>query len=377
MTLGLVSLIGLLGFWFIRRRIEDDAERRFVTSLYVIALIAILVSLPVIDWRYMPGILWQMQFPWRTLMVSTVLLAVVSGYTIYLLLKNASIERQRVAVIAVGLLAIYAVTPLVMPRAERHLDNIDAVKQDPVTLGWEAEYAPMQLLCSPDKKEDVAQGYACSLSRVRKRLAERGNGLRVISGSVNIAEATKDGLKMDLKIDNSSDVEAVVELPMIYYPGYKAVMDGNELTVGYSTEYGLVTVTIPARTKGEVKVYYGLSLATELGVTITAATIVLSVGWLAVSGVRNARERRKEAELMQNFAEMREAVASSAMKPTTKETSTKTTKSVKTAKSAKAAKATTKTKVVKAKTKTSKAEPARRSTTTKVRTVKKSSKEAE
>lgn len=414
-TLGIVALIGLVGFWFVRQRIEDDNERRFVTSLYIIAVLAILVALPIVNWYHLPGIFWQMQFPWRTLMISTLALAVVSGYTIYLLIRNISNERQKVAVVAIGMLAIYVVTPLIMPRAERHLDDIAKVKQDPVVVGWEAEYAPMQLLCSPDDEKDVAQGYACSLSRVRERLAERGSGLRVMSGGMAVMEATKDGLRMTLKVDNSSDMESLIELPMIYYPGYKATLDGHELNVSYSAEYGLVTVTVPAKTKGEIKVYYGMSFATQLGAMVSVVTVILGGIWLVISAVNEHRARRKESEMMKVFAEMREAVAngiteevdleSEALideihnedqevvelpKPAAPEApltsmvppevpevvpeinpTKDSTSKAKTTKKPAQRKTTTKTKVVKARaTRTSTKAATRRSTTTRVRTVK-------
>lgn len=181
-TLGVVAIIGLMGFWFVRKQIEDKDQRRFVTSLYVIAVLAMLLALPVVNWYYMPGILWQMQFPWRALMVTTLLLAVVSAYTLYELVRGSARERQKVAAVAMGMLAIYIVMPLILPREDRHIAGVEEVKKDPVTIGWEAEYAPMQILCSPEVEEDVKQGYACSLSRVREKLKERGKKLKVVSG---------------------------------------------------------------------------------------------------------------------------------------------------------------------------------------------------
>jgi len=109
----------------------------------------------------------------------------------------------------------------------------------------------------------VAEGYACSLGRIREILAERGDDVRVVSGGVILQQASRDGLKMNLIVNNPSNEDAVVELPMIYYPGYQATMDDMNLQVGASYEYGLVAVTIPAGSKGEVKVAYGLSLATQ------------------------------------------------------------------------------------------------------------------
>ena len=101
------------------------------------------------------------------------------------------------------------------------------MKEDPVTLGWEAEYAPMQMLCSPEVEEDVRQGYACSLGRIRERIAERGTSLEVIDGSAEISEVERDGLKFDFVVDEVAE-NTTVELPVIYYPGYEAKL-GDEV----------------------------------------------------------------------------------------------------------------------------------------------------
>lgn len=310
-TLGVIAIIGLMGYWFVRKQIEDDDQRRFVTSLYVIAVLAILVALPVVNWYYMPGILWQMQFPWRTLMVSTLLLAVVSAYTMYGLIKGLAQEKQKVATVVMGMLAIYMVMPLILPRENRHLNGVEDVKDDPVTIGWEAEYAPMQILCSPDLEEDTKQGYACSLSRIRERLEERGTELRVVSGEVETKDVTKDGLRMSFVVE-SEDEGSEIELPLIWYPGYAAELDGERLEVRASEEYGMVLVKIPEGKGGEVKVYYGLSKMTGIGIAISVITAGLSVVWLVLSGVKSGVKRKKsraeDAEMAELMVSVREAV---------------------------------------------------------------------
>lgn len=313
-TLGVVAIIGLMGFWFVRKQIEDKDQRRFITSLYVIAVLAMLLALPVVNWYYMPGILWQMQFPWRALMVTTLLLAVVSAYVLYELVRGLAKERQKVAAVALGMLAIYMVMPMILPREDRHLAGVEEVKKDPVTIGWEAEYAPMQILCSPEVEEDTKQGYACSLTRIREKLKERGEKLKVISGKAKLGEVKRDGLKIDFEI-KSGDEASEVELPLIWYPGYTAEIDGEKLEVKASEEYGMVLVTVPEGKSGEVKVYYGLSRMTLIGLMISVTTAGLSVVWLVFAGVRDyaksKKSRKEDTEMVELMNTVREAVEAS------------------------------------------------------------------
>lgn len=80
------------------------------------------------------------------------------------------------------------------------------------------------------------------------------------------------------------------------------------LQVGHSQEYGLVTVTIPAGAKGEVKVNYGLSLATQIGGLISVTTAGLGVVWLIVSAILDRRQRKKQAEMSHLMDSVREVV---------------------------------------------------------------------
>lgn len=308
LALGVIVWIGLLGFWFARKKIERPEERSFVTSLYIVSVLAILVALPIVNWHHLPGILWQMQFPWRTLMIVSLAMSVVSGYTIYGFIRGLEEDKQKIAAVTVGMLAIYLVTPVIIPNPERKLESVEEVADDPVVIGWEGEYAPMQLLCSPEVEEDVKQGYACSLSRIRERLAERGKDVKVISGGVIVERAVKEGLKMRVTVNNLSNETAKIELPMIYYPGYEASLNGEKLTVGYSQEHGLVTVEVPAGAKGEIAVKYGMSLATQIGLMISGLTAALGLVWIIWSGINERVQRKKEKEKSALVSEVREVV---------------------------------------------------------------------
>lgn len=299
LALGMIVWVGLIGFWFVRKTIENKNQRSFVTALWVIAVLAILLSLPVINWYYMPGLLWKMQFPWRALMVMATAMSVVSGYTFYALIAGMMEERQKVAAVALGMMAIYLVTGMIIVKPEQHLGSIDDLKKDPVVLGWEAEYAPMQLLCSPDVEEDVKQGYACSLARIRERLDERGTKLKVIDGKAKISNIERDGLRVNFLVmsEDKDEGATTIELPMIYYPGYEATLNDQKIAVSASEKYGLAQVVIPAGESGEVRVKYGLSAATKFGVIISGTTAVLCVVYLVASSVRSAHKRKKDAEM--------------------------------------------------------------------------------
>lgn len=313
LALGIVLWIGLIGFWFVRKKIADRDQRRFVTSLAVITLIALLLTLPILDWRILPTAVLQVQFPWRLLEIVTLAGSVVAAWTIYALIQDLAGWKQKILVVIVGMLALYSMASLVMPQPEKYLDEGgDEWKlTSSAVLGHQAEYAPTQLLCDPESAEDRAKGYACSLERIEEVLAERGDGLRVISGSAKINRAKKDGLKISFQVNEVAET-TVVELPLIYYPGYQAKLGENKLEVSHSAEYGLVTVVLPRGAKGEVKVNYGLSQATQLGLLISVSFAVLGVIWLIITAILDKKARKKDAEMDRLMDSVREVIAEEA-----------------------------------------------------------------
>ena len=60
-------------------------------------------------------------------------------------------------------------------------------------------------------------------------------------------------IEFNLKEENDNDTS--LELPLVYYKGYKASCDGNDLKV-YKSDKGLVTINIESRKEGSFKVRY-------------------------------------------------------------------------------------------------------------------------
>lgn len=139
----------------------------------------------------------------------------------------------------------------------------------------------MQLLCSPDNEGEVAQGFACSLKKVAEALEKRGDGIEIISGKAKVTDVERDRLKFWFKVENEGSTDTEVELPVIYYPGYVAKLDGERIEVKESERLGLAALVVPAGLSGKIEVYYGLSRATVVGMTISGVTAVLGIAWMA------------------------------------------------------------------------------------------------
>ena len=321
LSIGLVAIVGLIGFWLVWRHIAERRERRFVISMYVIAWLSLVMMSFVIDWNYLPKILLSVQFPWRFMMIFITAMSVVSGYVVRELTRALTEPGAKVVVVIAGVLAVAPVISL-LERTDNYVyeDQVSFASTSG-SVGWQAEYAPMQLLCNPDDWDDQVQGYACSLDRIPKLLKKRGLNPKITNSALVISDYEKDGLRISFKLEEkaSSDVvesfdaeasreDALIELPLIYYPGYQATLDGEGVLVRASEEYGLVELVIPADSTGEVKVWFGLSRPTKFGVLISAGTALLGLVWMAIAGMFRIGKKKKRTDAETLMASMRSAL---------------------------------------------------------------------
>lgn len=326
LSIGFVALVGVIGFWLIWRHIAERKERRFVISMYVIALLSLLMMSFAIDWNYMPKILLSIQFPWRFMMIFITAMSIVSGYVVRELTRGLTEPGAKVMVVVAGLLAVAPVVGL-MENTEHYVYE-DQVEFSTTSgaVGWQAEYVSEKILCDPDKYEDQVKGYACSLMRIPEILKKRGNKAIVTSHNAVVSDYAKDGLNVDFKVslDDKEPVQlenvdddivekevakgVTVELPLVYYPGYKASLDDTEVEVRSSDQYGLVEVVLPEGTEGEVKVWFGVSRPTRIGLLISAGTATLGLVWVVISGVLKLGKKKKNTDAETLMASMRVAM---------------------------------------------------------------------
>ena len=74
---------------------------------------------------------------------------------------------------------------------------------------------------------------------------------------VAITDYHKDGIKIEMYCQNRGDKTEIVELPLLYYYGYRAYdkITGQELTITTSDNYA-VCVEVPAGYEGTVQVTF-------------------------------------------------------------------------------------------------------------------------
>lgn len=346
LTIGWASLLGILGFWFIRKKLSNEDERSFLTSLYIIMMIALFLVLPILTWAILPTDLLRIRFPWQLLEIFAVISPVITSYVIYYVFRDFSIEKQQIGVVMAGLIAIVSVQPfLIKPKVSENSNMTDS-QLDPSAL-----YAPTALLCNENR---TTSDYLCSNRRLsqsttflneenakdddfvileeqdsatsasfeelnpqKKKESEKTSpkpetknlipSAPIFEGDGEIHVIQTDGLKYAIQVSNNEN-GATIELPVIYYPGYIAEVNHQQLTITPDQKSGLVKIQIPAHINGIISVYYGLSPATKLGGAISLGTLTICMIWLLIDSILHLRRRKENLEAEDMVESVREVL---------------------------------------------------------------------
>lgn len=280
--IGIIALIGLFGFPFVARKIRSRAVRKFLWIIYVLAIGSLVMTGKLVDWQCMPSILWMVQFPWRWTIIFDVLMVIISAAVIHGILEDLKLANNRAAIVVIGLLAALNVYPLFAVTASnlRHPEGVfpstDIVQG---VTGSQVEYAPLQLLCA-----DRPWIECNTQEKFVNTIADRGREVEVITGKAELKDIQHDGLKYQLQVKTTE--VAKLEFPLIWYPGYQAKLGKEKLPVRASEKYGLVEIELPANAEGEVRLSYGMSVATKIGVAISALTAAGCVAWVIYPKVK-------------------------------------------------------------------------------------------
>ncbi len=107
---------------------------------------------------------------------------------------------------------------------------------------------------------------------------------------IEVSQWSREGLRLDVSCSNTSGAETALEVPLLYYKGYRAYnRDTGEAFSVYAGENFAVTVKIPADFTGEVIVEFQPPWYWRLGEVISLVSVIV----FAVTIVRLKKESRR------------------------------------------------------------------------------------
>lgn len=278
-----VLLVLTIGFLVFRKDIKNENYRRFSMMSIVISAIFVLFSTRI--FAFIPAVQnfhSMLQFSQRMLIIQSVLLPFVAGYFIGEKLKN---KREIMIAAAIASISYIHITTSAIEPGKVSLPmnvGVDYNLVDGISIAM-GEYQPIF-----PKVENVKDISETAAGYVKKTISEKGRKADVISGSAKISEFEKKGSRMRLAVSENKN-GAEIELPMFYYPGFKAVLNGKPVKTSYSNKNRMVSVKLNPGQNGALEVYYGISPATKIGSIVSGLSFLACGLFMVIKRYKNAK----------------------------------------------------------------------------------------
>lgn len=263
---GLILTCGIALRLFVYKK---SAELKSVDMGVCIGLFFIFATSFFFPWEVFPfSKLEIIQMPWRLLQFTSYFFAVAGGYY----LSQIGISKTRLFVAAS--IMIIVTTVMMVNDSKLYHDTR-------CSLGIEREYL------AENNYHLIGLEYLPSKIPSLEYMVERGQKVIADTGS-QIADAKRD--KNITYFDVNTDRATVLELPLVYYKGYKAELNGQETSVSES-ENGLVQISVDK--PGRVEVYYAGTTVQKVSFVLTILSII---GLIVFIVLQNRAIKTKDGE---------------------------------------------------------------------------------
>ena len=232
------------------KRIIKEPTLKFYLALI---FVTIFMLSPFFPWKYVPGLLLNIQFVWRLELFLAFFSCVCAGY-VFLIIKPKLARILSIVAIVISLLWMFSFSKMVIMQTYNE-SEIDLVRQGPATLF----YIP-------------ASSY-----KNLEYVESRSKDIIVKKGKADVYDVINETPYLEFNIETDG---AILELPRYYFLGYEVTLNGKK--IGYiENENGFMQISV--KNGGRVIVKYVGSISYKIAVFIQIITIILCIIYLLKS----------------------------------------------------------------------------------------------
>ena len=241
---------------------KDKISNRIFVATIILTLISIIMTLKIINWNYMPKLLWNIQFPWRMCTFISFGFSVIAGISMF------SFENKEVQKILLILICVILLTDVSRITHLKNINKSEVIKAKDVSslenkaCGARREYLPLKA------KENI------------EYLKSRNNDILIKKGKIETIEILENKtpyLKFKVNINNMD--KATLEIPRLYYLGYSVNLqteDGDIKKINYyENDNGFIEFEIDK--SGTITVCYSGTFLYNIARIISIVSIIVFV----------------------------------------------------------------------------------------------------
>ena len=298
-AIGMVTVLGLVLTPIVWKRIEKEYKRTYVLFL-TFGIILTIMTLTFFPFEKLPSVFKMIQFTFRLYEFTAFFFAFVAGINYGIIIKNFKIFDVIVLAVISTLLLIPYKSKLEYELSTNEDRLIEGVRVTENTGRVHAGMASMEYL--PSKAFKVLNTY----------IANRKDEPIIMSGEAEILNYNKNGTNLEFELKNEQEADSqnnkteaglTIELPYIYYLGYRVYANGSEIEYTES-DNGFVQIKInPALYEQDVKINVKYTGTNEMFVTFKISVIfifAIEIFELLCYIKKKKRRKRKMKEKTKN-----------------------------------------------------------------------------
>ena len=251
-------IIPLLRIIFLRRK--ENQMLKLADKMTIYGFIAMIMCTNLFPWKIFIQFLYRIQFAWRIMMITTVLLSVSCAIYAALLAEKYLPDRtQFVQLLPLFILCVVCGGPILIEALTNHVYSMDFYRYT--------------------ERSNFLSGSEYLPEKLERDMIEK-TGDHVISDNPDfkMTSFVRKGLSVTwdyILPEGSRDV--TMQVPLVYYTGYRGFMTApNEAAVEIpisKNEIGLITVSSGDHPAGQINVRYVKTLMQHIGDSISLLTL--------------------------------------------------------------------------------------------------------
>lgn len=265
-----IIIMLILSIFAIKKIIKKEYKKEYILFL-TLGILSIFMSTKYFPWQIFSEKVSIIQFTWRMLVFSDFFFAIICAINMENIIKKIKITD----VIVISTIAIlYCMTlsrfiPVSDEVSEIDKWNIGSVtenKNEVIVAMGRGEYLPV------------------NSNKNREYILERENTIEILKGIGSIQSLEKNGQKLKAKVEIFKD-NTILELPYIYYPGYKIELNDEEID-SFESENGLIAISLNEINEGIIEVNYEETILMKVSKGMSIIGIILFIAYINIEEIK-------------------------------------------------------------------------------------------
>lgn len=261
------------------RRIAPEMKKDYI-FLLIIGILSTFMATKYFPWKLLGKEISFIQFPWRMLEISNFCFSIICAINLGIVIKNFkyvdAIVLSMIAIIYIialkGFIPLFEVEEIKNP-SELDYDFVSGRNTDCLVGMGKNEYLP----------KNAYDNYFY--------LASREKDLIVLEGNANIEKVEKNGNRLSAEIEVTDKI-ALIELPYVYYPGYKVTIDGSNIST-FESKNGFLAIGLTKMSKSDLKVDYTGTSGMKYSKIFSIISLIMFLIYIKISKVEEIKKKEE------------------------------------------------------------------------------------